>query len=128
VVANTRVQDNGNGSYTLEVKAVPESEIAAERERMLASMRQVLGDDGYEAFALLNGDMGNALNTRASPRNFFNAFGTIGRVATISKNPQGVYRYEMTYGEGGRASGGGESVEALAPEIGAAVKLLPPGF
>lgn len=127
VAANTQVRDNGNGSYTLEVKEVPESVIAADRDRMIAAFRQVLGEEGYQAFALLNGESQSPNGvTRGGPAQFFNRFSTDARTATISKTASG-YRYEM-YHQGGRASGTMPTLADLKATVGSGIKLLPPGF
>jgi hypothetical protein len=126
VAANTTLRDPGNGSYILEVNAVADEQIAADRDRMIATFKEVLGEDGYRAFALLNGESESA-ERPTGPNAFFDSFGNVGRTATISK-AGGQYRYEMTFGPNGRASGGGRTLESIRERVGAGIKLLPPGF
>jgi hypothetical protein len=127
--ASTQIRADDNGSFTLEVQGLDESLIAATRDTLLTTFTRVLGDDGYRAFLLLNGEMTDEEGrTHGGPRAFFNSFGTVGRTATISKTPEGRYRYEMQYGENGRASGGAATLEDLKERIGGGVRLLPPSF
>lgn len=129
VAAHTQIRDNGNGSYILEVKEVPESVIAPDRDRMIAAFRQMLGEDGYQAFALLNGEsQESSAANQGGPSQFFNSYGIVGRTATITiSKTASDYRYEMQH-PNGRGSGSAPSLEELRPMIGGGIKLLPPGF
>jgi len=126
--AMAQIRNNGNASYTLEVGALPEALVARERTQMITTFRQVLGEDGYQAFALLNGESSDPKAMPGGPGSFFNAFGSIGRTATISKTPDGKYRYQIRSGTNSGSNGSVSNMEELRKKVGGVIKLLPTGF
>jgi hypothetical protein len=127
-LAHARIQDHGNGTYSIETPGVPEALIAADRERMIGTFKQELGEDGYRAFALLNGETSDRSVALGGPATFFELFGAVGPTVAISKTSAGKYRYEMRRGASGVARGEAATREELQASVGVGVRLLPSGF
>jgi hypothetical protein len=126
--ANATMRDQGDGNYVLDVRALSDDQIAADRDRMIATFKAVLGEDGYRAFAIFNGESQPPNARPGGPNEFFHSFGTSGHTVTVSKGARGEYRYEMQRDIGGRASGMALTLEDLRDQVGGEIKLLPAGF
>ncbi len=126
--ANTTLRPGADGSYILEVKALAPEQIAADRDRLIATFREVLGPDGFRAFALFNHEAENPESNRGMRQIFQISFGAIGRTATVSKTSRGSYRYAVEYDDGAHASGGAATLDELQQRVGGGIKLIPPGF
>ena len=104
ILANTRVTRIGPEGYALEVDPIPDADRL--RGEFLSAFHDMLGDEKFRAFSLLNGEITDSSGaTRGGPGTYFDGFGSV-RKRWVVTNDGAKTRYESeSFGPDGKLLG-----------------------